>query len=157
VVIVPIVAVKYQGSEQVVYVVKGEKVETRKVTTGISDDTNIEILSGVEPGESVVLAGYPPNGQRGPVDRVRRQLAQPSQELDPEHRSSVGQGNGHVGRAGSERPTRRRERRADGRDAAPRASGLGSANADALAGITADSRVSHGDRRGTARLLRPRA
>jgi RND family efflux transporter MFP subunit len=61
---VPIEAIKYIGTTPVVYVVQSDKtIVPRRVTTGISDDVNTEILSGVKPGETIVLAGYPPNGQ----------------------------------------------------------------------------------------------
>jgi len=41
----------------VVYVVSGEKAAERKVTVGIRDAERAEILSGVEPGETVVVSG----------------------------------------------------------------------------------------------------
>lgn len=52
-------AVVLEGEEQVVYVVEDQTVERREVTTGIMDDGRIEILSGLEAGETVVTAGQP--------------------------------------------------------------------------------------------------
>ncbi|HEY2830097.1 MAG TPA: efflux RND transporter periplasmic adaptor subunit [Thermoanaerobaculia bacterium] len=42
----------------VVFIKKGDKVEQRKVETGIADTTDIEIKSGVKPGEEVVSGSY---------------------------------------------------------------------------------------------------
>jgi len=44
--------------QRVVFVRDGEKVHMKKVTTGISDSTHIEIKSGIEPGEEVVSGSY---------------------------------------------------------------------------------------------------
>ncbi|MBI2515795.1 MAG: efflux RND transporter periplasmic adaptor subunit [Opitutae bacterium] len=43
---------------RVVYIRKGDKVEQRKVETGIADNTHIEIKSGVKVGEEVVSGSY---------------------------------------------------------------------------------------------------
>jgi len=43
---------------RVVFIKKGDKVEQRKVETGIADTTDIEIKSGVKPGEEVVAGSY---------------------------------------------------------------------------------------------------
>lgn len=61
--LVPIEAVKYIGTTPVVYVVDSNKnITAHPVVTGISDDTNTEILRGVQVGDIIVLAGYPPSG-----------------------------------------------------------------------------------------------
>lgn len=44
--------------QRVVFVKKGEKVEMRKVDTGIADTTYIEIKTGVKPGEEIVAGSY---------------------------------------------------------------------------------------------------
>jgi len=62
---VPIEAVKNAQSGQVVYVLKGDKVITQPVVTGISDDTKTEIIRGLHQGDTVILAGYSPQGQAG--------------------------------------------------------------------------------------------
>lgn len=43
---------------RVVFIKKGDKVEQRKVETGIADTTHIEIKKGVQPGEEVVSGSY---------------------------------------------------------------------------------------------------
>ena len=44
--------------QEIVFLMDGEKVKKAKVTTGISDDTHIEILDGLKGGEDVVSGGY---------------------------------------------------------------------------------------------------
>ncbi len=55
VVYVPIQAVTYHGQDQVVYVVQGGQPVRRKVTTGSFTEEFIEIKSGIEAGEEVLL------------------------------------------------------------------------------------------------------
>jgi len=43
---------------KVVFIKTGEKAEMRRVETGIADNTHIEILAGVEPGEEVISGSY---------------------------------------------------------------------------------------------------
>ena len=43
---------------KVVFLKKGSKAQLVKVTTGISDDTNMEIKSGVQPGDEVIAGTY---------------------------------------------------------------------------------------------------
>jgi len=45
---------EYQG----VFVVAGTKVEFRKVETGITGATEIEVLSGLNPGDEIVTGSY---------------------------------------------------------------------------------------------------
>jgi len=56
-VVVPAGSVVRRPAGDVVYVVSGEKAAERKVTVGIRDAERAEILSGVEPGETVVVSG----------------------------------------------------------------------------------------------------
>lgn len=44
--------------ERVIFVVHGDTVKLEKVVTGIADDTDIEIKSGVKPGDEVVSGSY---------------------------------------------------------------------------------------------------
>jgi len=44
--------------QRVVFVKKGDKVEQRKVETGIADTTYMEVKSGINPGEEVVSGSY---------------------------------------------------------------------------------------------------
>jgi HlyD family secretion protein len=43
---------------EAVFLKEGEKAELRKVTTGIQDDSNIEITEGLEEGETVITGPY---------------------------------------------------------------------------------------------------
>ena len=43
---------------KVVFLKKGSKAQLVKVTTGISDDTYMEIKSGVQPGDEVISGSY---------------------------------------------------------------------------------------------------
>lgn len=51
--------VQLDDQRQAVYVVGDGQVEQREVEVGISDSQRVEILSGLEPGEVVVIAGQP--------------------------------------------------------------------------------------------------
>ena len=42
-----------------VFVVRGETVERRTVTTGLEDGGDVEVLAGVSAGERVVVEGPP--------------------------------------------------------------------------------------------------
>ncbi|MDQ6621993.1 MAG: efflux RND transporter periplasmic adaptor subunit, partial [Verrucomicrobiota bacterium] len=42
----------------VVFLKKGNKAQMAKVTTGIADDTFMEIKSGVQPGDEVIAGSY---------------------------------------------------------------------------------------------------
>ena len=56
--IAPLAAVTTVQGQSVVYVVKDDNtVELRPVTTGLSDQNQIEILSGLNAGDMVVIAG----------------------------------------------------------------------------------------------------
>jgi HlyD family secretion protein len=55
--LVPRAAVTVVGGKETIYVLKGDVVEQRAVTTGLSDSDHIEILSGVAQGDQVVIAG----------------------------------------------------------------------------------------------------
>jgi Cu(I)/Ag(I) efflux system membrane fusion protein len=54
--VVPLDAVLDAGTSKVVFVALGEgKFEPRTVTTGITVGERVEVLSGLKPGESVVV------------------------------------------------------------------------------------------------------
>jgi RND family efflux transporter MFP subunit len=55
--LVPRAAVTMIGGKQIIYVLKGDTVEQRAVTVGLSDNDRVEILSGVVQGDKVVIAG----------------------------------------------------------------------------------------------------
>ncbi len=52
---IPIQAVTYEGDKQICYVKSGLGVETREITLGSFTDEFIEIKSGLEPGEEVLM------------------------------------------------------------------------------------------------------
>ena len=54
-----------------VFVVKNEKAEFRKVETGITGATDIEVLNGVQPGEEVVIGSYQAIRTMRPGARVK--------------------------------------------------------------------------------------
>ncbi|MYC60736.1 MAG: HlyD family efflux transporter periplasmic adaptor subunit [Gammaproteobacteria bacterium] len=58
---VPVQAVSYFGSDQVVYVSRGGSVERRVIEVGDFSDSFIEVVSGLEEGEEVLL--LPPREQ----------------------------------------------------------------------------------------------
>jgi HlyD family secretion protein len=55
--LVPLDAITEINGQTSVYVVKGNVVELRAVTIGLTSDGHVEILSGLEEGELVVIAG----------------------------------------------------------------------------------------------------
>jgi RND family efflux transporter MFP subunit len=57
VVLVPAVAIVREGEDAAVLVVIGSKAKRRAVEIGLSDGTNVEILSGVNAGEIVIVDG----------------------------------------------------------------------------------------------------
>jgi RND family efflux transporter MFP subunit len=57
VVLVPAVAVVREGEETFVFVANHGKAQRRTVQTGIADETHVEVVSGVKPGEIVIVEG----------------------------------------------------------------------------------------------------
>jgi HlyD family secretion protein len=57
--LVPKAAVRKAGEQDVVFVLKDDRVERRAVRIGAPDGDRIEIVSGVSPGEHVVVEGPP--------------------------------------------------------------------------------------------------
>lgn len=55
--VVPRDAVTERGGARVVFVQRGQRVVQRPVELGLGDDQRIEVSSGVEPGEKVVIRG----------------------------------------------------------------------------------------------------
>jgi HlyD family secretion protein len=50
--------IKKEDLRKVVFVVRNDTAYRREVVTGISDDTHIQILSGLEQGEQIVIGSY---------------------------------------------------------------------------------------------------
>ena len=66
---IPSEALRSDGGRPVVFVVRGETVERRSVTTGLEDGGDVEVLAGVSAGERVVIEGPPvASGDRVVVD-----------------------------------------------------------------------------------------
>jgi RND family efflux transporter MFP subunit len=55
--VVPREAVTERGGRKVVFVLKGQRVERREVALGLGDDEIVEIRSGLEAGERIVVRG----------------------------------------------------------------------------------------------------
>jgi HlyD family secretion protein len=53
--IVPIQVVANRGGKKICFVVNGNKTEERIVKTGLFNDTSVQILEGLQPGEQVLL------------------------------------------------------------------------------------------------------
>jgi RND family efflux transporter MFP subunit len=69
--LVPRAAVILVNNQETVYVVKeNNTVEQREITTGLVNGSYAEILSGLEPGETVVIAGQPNLVNGAPVEIV---------------------------------------------------------------------------------------
>ena len=55
--IIPLTAVRKEGNSQYVLLVKNEAVERRGVTLGTERGTDVDVLAGVNPGDSLVVKG----------------------------------------------------------------------------------------------------
>jgi membrane fusion protein (multidrug efflux system) len=58
VVFVPPEIVIQDNGETVVMVAKGDRAERRRIVTGITTDAGVEVISGVQPGELVIVQGH---------------------------------------------------------------------------------------------------
>jgi membrane fusion protein (multidrug efflux system) len=66
VVIIPATALVREGEETAVFVVMGDKAQRRSVQVGLTDGTDLEIVSGVKAGEMVIV-----EGQNGMPDNAK--------------------------------------------------------------------------------------
>ena len=57
VVVVPAIAIVREAEETALFVASGGKAQRRHVQTGLADEANVEILSGVKAGELVIVDG----------------------------------------------------------------------------------------------------
>jgi RND family efflux transporter MFP subunit len=57
VVLVPAAALVREGEETAVFVASNGKAQRRKVKIGLSDETHVEIVSGIDAGEQVIVDG----------------------------------------------------------------------------------------------------
>jgi membrane fusion protein (multidrug efflux system) len=72
--LVPRVAVVTDKGEDVVFVAREGIAERRVVELGLSDDRHSEVLSGVEPGEQVVVRGQRSLQQGAPIRVLDREI-----------------------------------------------------------------------------------
>jgi membrane fusion protein (multidrug efflux system) len=72
-ILVPREAVIQQGTQPVVFVNNNGKAAQRPIQIGMSDNTSIEVVSGLAPGEQVVVVG-----QNGLRDGAAIQVANPA-------------------------------------------------------------------------------
>ena len=79
VVVVPTSSIVREGSENYVFMLKGDTVERRQVKLGRINETLQEVLSGVTEGEDLVVSG-----QHQLNDQEKVTLAQPSEEASPQ-------------------------------------------------------------------------
>jgi membrane fusion protein, multidrug efflux system len=79
--VVPLYAVIVQGNEQILYVEEGGRARKRKVEIGVLSDWQVQVLSGLAPGEKVIVVGHRllDEGQEVNVIKVVRD---PSKILD---------------------------------------------------------------------------
>ncbi|TME34645.1 MAG: efflux RND transporter periplasmic adaptor subunit, partial [Chloroflexi bacterium] len=91
-ILVPREAVVQQGTSSVVFVNDNGKASQRQVQTGMSDATSIEVVSGIAPGEQVVVVGQ--NGLRNgaPIQVVNQNPAGQGQGGQGGGRQPGGQG-----------------------------------------------------------------
>lgn len=54
---VPNSAIVPQGRKKLIYVFKGNKAVSTEITTGVRDSTNIQVLTGVNKGDTVITTG----------------------------------------------------------------------------------------------------
>jgi RND family efflux transporter MFP subunit len=69
--LIPLQAVREEKGEKVVYVLKGDRLSRRPVVAGKTLGSEAEIMSGVDPGDSVVTAGPArlKDGQRAEIGK----------------------------------------------------------------------------------------
>lgn len=65
--VLPRHAVVVRNNRPAVFVVSRQKAEMREVVTGLEDEDRVEILSGIEAGERVVVQGYETLKDKTPV------------------------------------------------------------------------------------------
>ena len=56
-ILVPATALVRDGEQTAVFIVTGDKAQRREVQTGLTDGTNLEIVSGVKSGDEVIVEG----------------------------------------------------------------------------------------------------
>jgi len=87
VVLIPAPALVREGEETAVFVAKGDKAERRVVVIGLTDEMDVEIVSGVKEGEMVIV-----DGQAGLPDgaTITREAAEDDDEEPAEPPADAG-------------------------------------------------------------------
>lgn len=87
VVLIPAPALVREGEETAVFVAKGDKAERRVVAIGLTDEMDVEIVSGVKEGEMVIV-----DGQAGLPDgaTITREAAEDDDEEPAEPPADTG-------------------------------------------------------------------
>jgi RND family efflux transporter MFP subunit len=70
--VIPMIAVRKEGGSQYVLLVKNEAIERRGVTLGTERGTDVDVLAGVNPGDSLVVKG-PENLKDGQGVEIKQQ------------------------------------------------------------------------------------
>ena len=81
--IVPAAALVREGEETAVFVVMGDKAQRRPVQAGLTDGSDLEIVSGVKAGEMVIVEGQNglPDGAKVTIETDNEDEA-PANEKD---------------------------------------------------------------------------
>jgi hypothetical protein len=108
--LIPTVALVQQGTQAVAFVVANGVAKLAPVTVGIADDTNTQVLSGINPGDNVATTNQSTLTDGAPVRVVGSgtgtTTAQPAAGTPAAGRAPAGPGTPAAGRApGGARPT----------------------------------------------------
>ncbi|MBN2018946.1 MAG: efflux RND transporter periplasmic adaptor subunit [Sedimentisphaerales bacterium] len=88
VLIVPVQVVANRGGRKICFIVKGGRTEEREVTTGLFNDTYVQIADGLQAGDDVLL--NPPR-ITDTKQEPRRQVADKSRKSQPQTPASPGE------------------------------------------------------------------
>ena len=98
VVIVPAAALVREGEETAVFVVMGDKAQRRPVQVGLTDGTDLEIVSGVKAGEMVII-----EGQNGLPDNAKVTIETEDEDEAPaDEKGEKGDAGGKGGKGAKE-------------------------------------------------------
>jgi membrane fusion protein, multidrug efflux system len=88
--VIPEEALTPEAEKQFVFVVDGGKAQRREVRIGGRRPGNVEVLSGLQPGDSVVVEGTQKIRDGAPVQATERVAEVLPPEEDPAHAASTG-------------------------------------------------------------------
>jgi multidrug efflux pump subunit AcrA (membrane-fusion protein) len=72
-VVVPRDVLRRDGDNAAVFVVQDSVAHLRPVTTGLQNDTQVEILAGLTPGTEIVLVGHQGLKDKHPVKIIEKE------------------------------------------------------------------------------------